>query len=453
MSSQGHGFRRLPLRVAAITTAIVAALYLVVGMAVMAISANNLVGNIDDRLARQLAAIQARPDVAAEVSGGGATDLDNDGDARRFDAPLVVWVKGPGGAAYQSDATALLPPDLVAARGPTTATINGAQMRLVGGPLNTAVGSGWVTIAQSLRETTNAADTLTAAMVLTAPALLLVVFTGALLVGRRVAGPIEQARVAQLAFTADASHELRTPLTVIEAETSLALQSARDPAAYQKTLVRIQDETLQLRRLVDDLLWLARFDSAPSVTAATPIDLGALATTTAERFRAICDQRGTSLTTNVTGSLSPVITAPPEWLARLLSVLLDNAVRHSPPGASVTVSVAGESSRVYLAVEDTGPGIPALQRSQILNRFHTASDTHEGAGLGLAIADAIVRSTGGHWEIGDAAGGGARMSVWWQRSPGRAFDSRSLEQIGEADEADQLARVKAAPASARIRRS
>lgn len=434
-AASGAGFQRLPVRVAAITTAIVAVLYVIAALAVLTISRNNLVANIDARLARQLAAIQTSPDVVDEALGGEAADLDNDGDARRFDAPLVVWVTGVGGSSYKSDSTAVLPADLATATGPTTATIGGTDMRLVGGPLTAADGSGWVTIAQTLGEVTSAGNTLILAEVLTAPLLLLVVFVGSLLVGRRVAGPIEQARVAQLAFTADASHELRTPLTVIEAETSLALQSEREPAAYQQTLVRIQDETLHLRRLVDDLLWLARFDSAPMAPAAQPIDVGALAVTTAERFRAICDQRGMSLSTNVTGSVSPVITAPPEWIAQLLSVLLDNAVRHSPDGASVTVTVSGDTARVQLTVEDTGPGIPPEQRDQILSRFHTASETHEGAGLGLAIADAIVRSTAGHWDIGDAASGGARMSVWWQRSPGRAFDRPSQEQTGEREQA------------------
>jgi len=429
------GFGRLPVRVAAITTAIVAVLYVIAALAVLTISRNNLVANIDARLARQLTAIQASPDVVDEALGGEAADLDNDGDERRFDAPLVVWVTGPGGSSYKSDSTAVLPVDLATATGPATATIGGTDMRLVGGPLTAADGSGWVTIAQTLGEVTSAGNTLILAEVLTAPLLLLVVFIGSLLVGRRVAGPIEQARVAQLAFTADASHELRTPLTVIEAETSLALQSEREPAAYQQTLVRIQDETLHLRRLVDDLLWLARFDSAPTPPTAEPIDVGALAVTTAERFRAICDQHGMSLSTNVTGSVSPVITAPPEWIAQLLSVLLDNAVRHSPNGSQVTVTVRGDAGRVALAVEDNGPGIPPEQRDQILSRFHTASETHEGAGLGLAIGDAIVRSTAGHWDIGDAAGGGARMSVWWQRSPSRAFDAASDEQSDAADQA------------------
>jgi signal transduction histidine kinase len=448
----GHadGFSRRPFRVAAITTAVVAVLYLIVAVAFLAISRDNLVANIDRRLAQQLASIQARPDVLEGVFGGGVADLDNDGDERRFDAPLVVWVKGPAGTAYQSDTTAVLPADLERTTGPATANIGGAQMRMVGGPLTTAGGPGWVTIAQTLGEVASAGNTLLVAEALTAPALLLLVFIGALLVGRRVAGPIEQARVAQLAFTADASHELRTPLTVIEAETSLALQSTRDPAAYRQALEHIQDEAHHLRRLVDDLLWLARFDSAPSRPSVEPLDLGALVVTTAARFRPICDQRGTSLATAVTGSISPVISAPPEWIARLLSVLLDNAIRHSPPGSAVTVRVNGDAARVQLAVEDNGPGIPIAQRSQILNRFHTASATHEGAGLGLAIADAVVRSTGGHWDIGAAAGGGARMSVWWQRRQGRAFDSASPEQEDAADAAEGLT---TRPRSARSPRS
>jgi len=432
------GFHRIPVRVAAITTAVVAALYLIVAVAVALIVSGNLVANIDGRLAQQLAAIEARPDVVGGLTSGNVGDLDSDGDARRFEAPLLVWVRGPGGAQYQSDATAELPADLQTATGPATATISGAQMRIVGGPLETSYGTGWVTIAQTMAEAANARNTLIVAELLIAPALLVLVFIGALTIGRRVAGPIEQARLGQLAFTADASHELRTPLAVIEAESSLALQSGRDPTVDTLTFERIHDETRHLRRLVDDLLWLARFDSAPAPPEAVPVDVGALATTTAERFRAICDQRGMSLATHVQGKLSPVISAPPEWIARLLSVLLDNAVRHAPSGTSVTVTVGGETGRVHLTVEDTGPGIPTAQRAQIFDRFHRASDAAGGAGLGLAIADAIVRSTAGHWEIGDAAGGGARMSVWWQRSAGRGFNHPSPEQTAETGQADSV---------------
>jgi signal transduction histidine kinase len=424
-------FRRIPVRVAAASTAVVAVLYLAVAVAVALLVGQNLVQNIDSRLGQRLAAIEARPEVLNGLAGSAVDDLDNDGDARRFDAPLLVWLRGPGNALYQSDATATIPADLQSATGPATAIIGGAEMRVVGGPLDTSFGPGWITIAQTMAEATNARNTLVLAELLIAPAVLLVVFVGALAVGRRVAGPIEQARLGQLAFTADASHELRTPLSVIEAESSLALGSARDARADGQTFERIHEETRHLRRLVDDLLWLARFDSAPAPPDAVPLDVGALATTTSERFRAICDQRGMRLTTHVTGTLSPIITAPPEWVARLLSVLLDNAVRHSPRGAAVTVTVGGEAGRVHLTVEDTGPGILPEQRARIFDRFHRASDAPDGAGLGLAIADAVVRATAGHWEIGDADGGGARMSVWWQRSQGRGFNRPSPEQNAE----------------------
>ncbi len=430
----GQGFHRLPLRVAAITTVIVGVGYLIAAAAVLFISNSNLVAAVDGRLGRQLAVIQSQPGLIDEVAAGASdADLDNDGDARRFEAPLLVWLLGPGNSSYQTDASATLPAELTGVAGPTSATIGGVQMRLAGGPVSTPNGSAWVVIAQSLGDATNATNTLMLAELLTAPALLLLVFLGALLVGRRVAGPIEQARLAQLAFTADASHELRTPLTVIEAETSLGLQQDRDTDAYRQTLTHIQDEARQLRGLVDDLLWLARFDSAPSAPESEPLDLGALATTTAERFRAICAQRGTSLAITVGGTLSPVISGPPEWIARLLSVLLDNAIRHSPAGSKVAVTVRSEASRVVLSVADNGPGIPVDQRGQILNRFHRAGDAHEGAGLGLAIADAVVRSTGAHWDIGDAPGGGARMAVWWHRRGDRAFAGPSLEQADESE--------------------
>ena len=92
------------------------------------------------------------------------------------------------------------------------------------------------------------------------PILLALVFGGAFLVGRNVAGPIERARRRQLEFTADASHELRTPLTVIEAETSLALTNARAGSHDTATLQRVAAETRRMRTIVEDLLWLARFE-------------------------------------------------------------------------------------------------------------------------------------------------------------------------------------------------
>ena len=101
---------------------------------------------------------------------------------------------------------------------------------------------------------------------------------------------------------------------------------------------------------------------------------------------------------------------------RLVGVLVDNATKYAPPGGAVAVRVAAGGGRVRLVVDDTGPGIPLEQRARIFDRFHRATDEQGGAGLGLAIADAVVRATGGRWTVGDAPGGGARLAVTWPRA-------------------------------------
>ena len=122
-----------------------------------------------------------------------------------------------------------------------------------------------------------------------------------------------------------------------------------------------------------------------------------------------------------------IVTAPPDWLDRLVGILLDNACKYSPQGGSVIVGVAGEGRRVRLTVDDSGPGIPEAERGRVFDRFHRASDAPGGAGLGLAIADAIVRTTAGRWQIGTSPAGGASVSVSWPRSMSGHRDSGATE--------------------------
>ena len=240
------------------------------------------------------------------------------------------------------------------------------------------------------------------------------VFLGALWIARRTVAPVEEARRRQLAFTADASHELRTPLTVIEAEASLALQKDRDADSYRQSIERIAGEGARLRRIVEDLLWLARFESEPSRpefgrgppwarSPSIPWPASGTSPTNA----------GSGLTGPRHGALTPLIAAPPEWIDRLAGVLVDNACRYSPEGGSVEVSVVTGDGRVRLAVDDSGPGIPLAERAQIFDRFHRANTKPGGAGLGLAIGNAIVTATGGRWEVAESPAGGARMAVDW----------------------------------------
>jgi signal transduction histidine kinase len=252
-------------------------------------------------------------------------------------------------------------------------------------------------------------------MVAIAPVLIAVVFLGAVMIGRRVAAPIEAARRRQLEFTADASHELRTPLSVIEAHTSLALAADRSPEWYRRAFEKIEPEGRRMRHLLDDLLWLARFDASRGAPNAEPVDVATLAAQAVDRFGPVAEARHLNLAVESAPG-AHVVNVPPEWLDRLLGVLLDNAVRYSPEGGSVTVRVEPDAARVRLVVDDSGPGIAPDARDRIFDRFHRASEKPGGAGLGLAIGDAIVRATNGRWRIGTSPQGGASMSVTWPRA-------------------------------------
>jgi signal transduction histidine kinase len=176
------------------------------------------------------------------------------------------------------------------------------------------------------------------------------------------------------------------------------------------------------------MLWLARFDSTGGQPEAEPVDVRVLAAQTADRFGVVAETRGQKLEVAAAPVDSDaIVTAPPDWLDRLVGILLDNACRYSPDGGSVQVHVAAEGRRVRLTVDDSGPGISEEERGRVFDRFHRATDHPGGSGLGLAIADAIVRATGGKWHIGTSPAGGASISVSWPRSMSGHRDSHSAE--------------------------
>ena len=226
-------------------------------------------------------------------------------------------------------------------------------------------GSGWLVAGQSLAGDAHTQRLLLYAEIIAGPFLLLAMFFGSLVVGLRALAPVEQSRRRQLEFTADASHELRTPLSVIRAEADVALSAPREAAEYRDALSRIQGESQRLRQLVDDMLWLARFDSRPPPPGDEPVDLATLAQACADRFRAV----GPAVSAE-TPDGAVLISAPPEWIDRLAGVLVDNACRHAGPDGQVRIEVHAQGSRVSLTVEDSGPGIPEAERPRLFDRFH-----------------------------------------------------------------------------------
>ncbi|MGI8446499.1 MAG: sensor histidine kinase, partial [Streptosporangiaceae bacterium] len=182
---------------------------------------------------------------------------------------------------------------------------------------------------------------------------------------------------------------------------------------------RVKVESQPLRRLVGNRPCLSRFDFQPPPPGAEPLDLGTIAGQCAARFPAVA--HSPSLDISVTGPPEQAawISAPPEWIDRLTGVLVDNACRYAGPGGSVRLGVTTRGNRVSLTVEDSGPGIAPAERHRLFDRFHRvtnhgATEQGGGAGLGLAIADSVVRSTGGHWRIGESSLGGALFEVSWR---------------------------------------
>lgn len=402
-------------RVALAATAVVAVVYLAIAAGVVAITTQNLASQLDARMADSLSRVSRGPlppSGSGGVSGRGGFRPPDRGP---FNAPFIVWTIRPDGTVFASNETAVLPSIHHAVTAPVTIGIGDTAVRIQG--VDSPDGD-HIVIGQTMESVGQAQSTIILAELLIGPILLIAVFLGAVVIGRRAATPIEQARQRQMEFTADASHELRTPLSVIEAHTSLALVQERSADWYHAAFLRIDRESQRMRRLLDDMLWLARFDVTHGQPNAELVDLAVLASQTVDRFGIVAQARHLSLTAEA--STGAIITAPPEWLDRLLGTLLDNACKYAPDGGSVRVSVATEGTRIRLTVDDSGPGIPAEERDRIFDRFHRGtgdgSNSTGGAGLGLAIADSIVRATNGRWRIGSSPSGGASMSVSWPRA-------------------------------------
>ena len=398
-------------RVAAIATGVVAAVYVLGVIVLNLVLSARLAQQNDIQLADRLAAASHDPDVFSQRTPStfrGASDGDADSAPVFFwllDARRAVTAYSPGAPALPTRPLGGRPP-----RNGLAFTVNAGRA----GPFRLEMardGAGWLAAGQSLAGVTHTRRLLLYAEVLSGPFLLVAMFFGCLVVGQRSLAPIEQSRRRQLEFTADASHELRTPLSVIRAEADVALSTPRDAAGYRDALVRIQAESVRLRHLVDDMLWLARFDSRPPPPSDEPVDLATLAQACADRFRAV----GPSITAETAAGPAP-ISAPPEWIDQLAGVLMDNACRYAGQDGVVRIGVRADGSRVSLIVEDSGPGIVEAERPRLFDRFQRATEEGSGTGLGLAIGDSIVRSTGGRWHIGDSPLGGALMMVTWKRN-------------------------------------
>ena len=211
-------------------------------------------------------------------------------------------------------------------------------------------------------------------------------------------------------LVADVSHELRTPLTALRAllENLADGVTRPDPAALATAL----GQTERLSRLVAQLLDLSRLEAGEVPLHRARVDLPELLEAAAAEARSV----GRDVPVVVDADASVVVEADPERLAQVLANLLDNATRHSPPGAPVHLSAHRTASGVRLEVRDAGPGIAPADRERVFARFARTDTARSaaagGSGLGLAIVRWVVDLHGGSVAVGDPPpGGGCRVVV------------------------------------------
>lgn len=225
--------------------------------------------------------------------------------------------------------------------------------------------------------------------------------------------PVKSAWERQQQFVADASHELRTPLAVVKANAELLLRYP--DRTVQEESVRISNivrEAGRMSRLVATLLTLARADAGQPELVAEEVSLDGLVAAAAEQFRPLAEQKGVAL---AAAGDDITLRADRERLQQLLVILLDNAVKFTPPGGRVTVTCRRQAGLAVLTVADTGAGIPAADVPRIFDRFfrgdRARSRGESGAGLGLAIARWVAESHGGKIRAESAVGAGTKIIV------------------------------------------
>jgi signal transduction histidine kinase len=416
--------RSLSFRVAIRATLIALAGGVLVCAVADLVVVNRISAGIDGRLASELSLLSHESSRQIQSSSTSRSDVSSDPD----DVPILAWFITKG--SHRAVALNVNSPKLPA-RDEHVGDLRGAQLGDLGVRLEGRRSHlGTFIVGMSTAQIGSVLATLLVIQGVLAPLALFGLFAAATLIGRRAAAPIEQARLRQLEFTADASHELRTPLSVIEAEVSLALGTPRSASEYRGALERVASESQRLRRIVQDLLWLARLDALPASPSPQPVDVATVAESCVDRFRGVAAQRGITLTVTSPRGWAPLVVAPGEWLDQLVVVLLDNACRHAKDGGRVEVFVVATDEEVRLRVDDDGPGFDKHDRELVLQRFHRASEAPGGAGLGLAIAQAVVGATGGRIFLNDAELGGASVAVAWPRFQGKAGGGSSHGRRG-----------------------
>jgi heavy metal sensor kinase len=220
-------------------------------------------------------------------------------------------------------------------------------------------------------------------------------------------------------FTADASHELRTPLTVMRGQTEVALRKDRTAQEYRQVLESNLEEMEWMSRIVENLLTLSRADAGEIQLEIRPIQLADLIEDAYEECKALARAKGIEV--SLVKAKEVTIHGDELRLRQMLLNLIDNAVKYTPEGGRVWLSLEVEGEYAKLTVRDNGIGIPEEDLPRIFDRFYRVDKARSremgGSGLGLSIVQWIVKAHGGRIEVTSKLGEGSCFTVWLPITP------------------------------------
>ena len=224
---------------------------------------------------------------------------------------------------------------------------------------------------------------------------------------------LQQAVQRERQFSSDASHELRTPLSIIQSEATLALKKDRTPEEYRKSLVSISQSTGQMSATINKLLFLSRMDSGKDQLNLTRVNLSDLLADVASNIEALCEEKSLLFDSSLAEGI--YIEGDNVKLRELFLNLLDNAIKFTPTGGKVSLTLTKNEKQAAVVVSDTGIGIDEDHLPHIFERFYrvekTSSEENKGSGLGLAICKQIVGLHKGHISVKSKVGVGSTFTV------------------------------------------
>lgn len=222
---------------------------------------------------------------------------------------------------------------------------------------------------------------------------------------------LETAFAQQKQFASDAAHELRTPVSVILTQTQMTLGRERDAASYKQTVEACERAAQRMRKLIEALLELARFDAGQETLQHYPFDFSRMVMDSVELVMPLASQRKVKVSTELKAL---ELAGDAGRLGQVAVNLLTNAIQYNRADGEVRVKLTRQDGLAVLEISDTGPGIAAADLPHVFERFYRADKSRTGggsSGLGLSICQSIIEAHGGNIEAASPPGAGAVFTV------------------------------------------